>query len=142
VDAPASAHHLHLHATHTDLPVIRSFTERCCQESGLDDEQTFWILLAVEEAITNIIEHAYAGHGGEIDMRCWRADDNFCILLNDRGRSFAPETVRMPDLETPLETRSIGGLGLYFMRKLMDEVQFTFDEEGNHLLMVKHHIAG
>lgn len=142
VDAPASAHHLHITATPAALSTIRTFTERCCHASGLDDEQTFWILLAVEEAVTNIIEHAYGGRGGELDMRCWRSDDDFCILLHDRGRPFAPETVAPPDLESPLEERSVGGLGLYFMRRLMDEVRFTFDEEGNHLLMVKHHVVG
>ncbi len=142
MDTPPSASRLQITVTYGALPTIRTFTERCCHECGLDDEQTFWVLLAVEEAITNIIEHAYAGKGGELDMRCWRADGDFYVLLHDRGRPFRPEAIQTPDLSMGLEDRHVGGLGLYFMRRLMDEVQFTFDDEGNHLLMVKRHAVG
>jgi len=63
--------------------------------------------------------------------------DRIQIQVHDTGRPFDPRAVRAPDLEAPLERRETGGLGLHFMRSIMDEVRFEFDQDGNRLTMVK-----
>jgi serine/threonine-protein kinase RsbW len=60
------------------------------------------------------------------------------VVLRDKGRFFDPTSVPDPDLQANLEDRTGGGLGLYFMRQLMDEVHFEFTPgSGNLLTMVK-----
>jgi len=64
--------------------------------------------------------------------------DNLVINVNDNGKPFAPDTIPPPDLDADLEKRRVGGLGIYFMKKIMDEVSYSFDSvAGNRLTMKK-----
>ena len=98
------------------------------------------IKTAVDEACSNIIDHAYGGEqGGDIECTCNMSDDSLKVILRDHGHAFDPSRVPEPDLSSPIENRKMRGLGLFFMRKLMDEIHFDFsDESGNVLTMVKH----
>ncbi len=95
--------------------------------------------LAVDEACSNIIEHAYGGEGrGDIESTCRIHSDGLTLILRDHGRPFNPNSVPPPNLHSSLEERNARGLGLYFMRELMDEVHFEFTpDSGNVLTMVK-----
>jgi anti-sigma regulatory factor (Ser/Thr protein kinase) len=99
--------------------------------------------MAVDEACTNIIEHAYGDAPGDIHLGCRVAPGECVITIRDRGRPFDPESVPPPDLTCDLEDRRAGGLGLYLMRKLMDEVRFSFDpDKGNQVVMIKRADCG
>jgi len=94
--------------------------------------------LAVDEAVTNVIKHAYAGSKGQIHLTCTREGDTFVITIQDKGKPFDPRSVPPPDLEADVDGRRIGGLGIYFMKKIMDEVSYRFDPaEGNVLTLKK-----
>ena len=94
--------------------------------------------LAVDEACTNIIRYAYSSQGGLITINFERNDDTVVITIRDQGKPFDPAAIPPPDLEAEVEKRQIGKLGLHFMRKLMDEVSYSFDpEKGNTLVMKK-----
>ena len=96
------------------------------------------IQLAVDEACTNIIKHAYSSQGGAITIFFERNDNTVVITIQDQGKPFDPAAIPPPDLEAEIEKRQIGKLGLHLMRKLMDEVSYSFDpEEGNTLVMKK-----
>ncbi len=122
-----------------------SLTEACqtCAEmvrsAGLDEDTVFHIEMAVDEACTNIIQHAYGGEGkGDIEMSCCIEGDRVIVTLHDHGRQFNPDAVPPPRIGESVEEVAVGGLGLYLMRKLMDEVRFEFDpREGNTLTMIK-----
>jgi serine/threonine-protein kinase RsbW len=123
---------------------VCKFVANGAQESGLDEAAVFHVELACDEACTNIIEHAYGAENvGEIEIS-WHVDDRrFTVTIHDKGRSFDPANVPTP-LDDETETGNsipdlkVGGLGLHFMRTLMDEVYFDFDQEkGNTLVMVK-----
>jgi len=121
-----------------NLATIADFVVKAARASGLDERATFEVQMAVDEACTNIIQHSYRGEGrGEIALRCELADGDFVVTIRDRGRPFNPEAVPLPDLTSSLAKRREGGLGLYFMRQLMDEVRFRFDAKSNELTMVK-----
>ena len=121
-----------------NLSTIADFVVKAAQASGLDEKAIFEVQLAVDEACTNVIEHSYRGEDkGEIALRCERAEGGFVVTIRDHGQPFNPEDVPLPDLKCGLDKRQHGGLGLYFMRLLMDEVRFHFDTEGNELTMVK-----
>lgn len=123
-----------------------SLTEACqtCAEivrsAGLDEDTVFHIEMAVDEAGTNIIQHAYGGEGkGDIEISCRIEDDLVIVTLHDHGKQFNPDAVPPPKIGESVEEIVVGGLGLYLIRKLMDEVRFEFDpREGNTLTLIKY----
>jgi serine/threonine-protein kinase RsbW len=122
------------------LSQIADFVRITAQAAGWDEDETFRVQMAVDEACSNVIEHAYGTDAqGEIQVSCCiRDQDDLVVSVRDTGRPFDPTAVPEPPIGADLENLSEGGLGLYFMRKLMDEVTFYFDErEGNVLTMVK-----
>ena len=126
------------------LAVISEFVTHAAEQGGLNARAVYAVQMAVDEACSNIIEHAYGGEDrGEIECTCRVSDDGLTVMLRDHGRSFDPTNVPDPDLHASLQERSGGGLGLYFMRQLMDDVRFEFTpESGNLLTMVKRKEPG
>lgn len=121
-----------------NLRIIADFITQAVREANLEEHDVFAVQMAVDEACTNVIEHAYACAPGDIHLTCQVKPGECVITICDHGRPFDPETVPPPDLDSDLEDRRIGGLGLYFMRELMDEVHFSFDPDtGNQVVMIK-----
>ena len=123
------------------LVQIAEFVTQAAREAGLTDDDVFHVEMAVDEACSNIIEHAYADRSGDIDLICTSSKPGaFEITIHDSGRSFNPDGVAAPPLDVPADVDDLneGGLGLYFMRKLMDEVRFEMVAgQGNTLTMTK-----
>lgn len=122
-----------------NLDPIRDFVGEVARQAGMDDREIYNVQLAVDEACSNIIEYAYEGiSDGQIEISVFATREALTMILNDQGKPFDPDEVAEPDVEAALEDRPIGGLGLFFMRKLMDEVRFQWSpEKGNTLTMVK-----
>lgn len=121
------------------LASISEFVTRAAEAAGLDARAVYAVQTAVDEACSNIIEHAYGGEGrGTIECTCRINDDGLTVILRDHGRPFDPTCVPEPDLHTSIEECTVGGLGLHFIRRLMDEVHFEYTpDSGNVLTMVK-----
>ena len=121
------------------LDEIREFVAEIAREGGFNDREVYSLQLAADEAATNIIEHAYEGSlDADFDVSCEMDDDTFVITMRDTGKPFNPSNVRLPDLKADLSERKIGGLGVYLMRKLMDEVHYISNPRtGNLLTMTK-----
>jgi serine/threonine-protein kinase RsbW len=121
------------------LATIADFISEAGRDAGFDQDLIFHVQMAVDEACSNVIEHAYQGQDkGDITLCCDCNGEEWIITIYDTGRSFDPSLVPEPNLNANLDDIKTGGLGLYFMRQLMDEVEFSFDQErGNKLLMVK-----
>lgn len=121
------------------LQKISDFVVQAAQEAGLNPSAVYAVDLAVDEACTNIIEHAYGGEGrGEISCTCKATEKGLVVILCDRGRPFKPERVPPPNINTRLKNLKAGGAGLFLMQKMMDEVHFKFSSEtGNVLTMFK-----
>lgn len=124
------------------LATIADFIAETGHDAGYDQDMIFHVQMAVDEACSNVIEHAYQGQDkGDITLSCDCKKEEWVIAISDTGRSFDPDSVPEPDLDASLEDIKTGGLGLYFMRQLMDEVEFSFDEKkGNKLRMVKREV--
>jgi serine/threonine-protein kinase RsbW len=122
-----------------NLVQIADFVRQAAQEAGLDSFAVYSVETAVEEACTNIIDHAYGGENrGNIECSCSSDVDGLTIRLCDTGKPFKPERVREPDIHAPLKKRHSHGLGLFMMRKWMDDVRFEFTPGGGNVLtMVK-----
>jgi len=126
------------------LAAISEFVTHAAEVAGLDARAIYAVQVAVDEACCNIIEYAYGGEGrGDIECTCRINDGSLAVILRDHGRPFDPTSVPEPDLHASLEDRNGGGLGLYFMRQLMDKVHFEFTpDSGNVLTMVKRRETG
>jgi serine/threonine-protein kinase RsbW len=127
-------------ARYKNLDDLRQFAAQAAKDAGMGDIEVYAVELAVDEACSNIIEHAYGSDkGGEIECTCTAANDCLTVILRDHGKPFDPSGVAKPNLSSGLEKRPLGGLGVYLIRQLMDEVRFeSLGEAGNLLTMVKH----
>jgi serine/threonine-protein kinase RsbW len=121
------------------LAGIVDLVTAAAEKAGLDMRGVHAVQLAVDEACSNIIEHAYGGEGrGDIECTCCANSDGLTMTLTDHGAPFDPDSVPEPDLQGDLEGRAEGGLGVYIMRQVMDEVRYEFTpDSGNVLTMVK-----
>ena len=121
------------------LSDVSKFVVQAARQAGLNEKDVFHVQAAVDEACANVIEHAYEGlESGAITLSCCWTEDTFTVTIQDSGSSFDPEAIPLPDLSDDLDAREAGGLGLYFMRQMMDKVRFEFNEKaGNTLTMVK-----
>jgi serine/threonine-protein kinase RsbW len=123
-----------------NLARIGDFVEKFAADIGLDGRSTYALQMAVDEACSNIIEHAYGGEGkGRIEIEFLVIEEGVQVVIKDWGLPFDPDTIAAPNLLAPLEERQEGGLGLFLMRQLMDEVLFHFANvvgEANTLTLI------
>ena len=121
------------------LDEIREYVGEIAREGGFSDKDVYNIQLATDEAASNIIEHAYEKiSDGILELSCGMHDDRITIVLIDHGESFDPSEIPLPDLKADLSKRKIGGLGIFLMRKLMDDVHYEVNpKRGNILTMIK-----
>ena len=122
------------------LSDIRDFVVEIAKRVGFQDFDLYAVELAVDEACSNIIEHAYGGEDkGEIELTCNLTDRGLKIVLRDQGRPFNPAIVPDPNFGLEIDELKPGGAGLFLMRKMMDEVSFDFSKgSGNVLTMIKY----
>ena len=121
------------------LDEIREFVGGIARKGGFSDKDVYNIQLATDEAASNIIEHAYENvRNGVLELSCGVKGDLITIVLIDHGESFDPSEIPLPDLKADLSDRKIGGLGIFLMRKLMDDVSYEVKAgQGNILTMTK-----
>ena len=130
-----------------EIKRICEFVAAGASRAGFDEDEVFHLELCCDEASTNIIEHSYGAEGkGEIVVSYRIRGNDFIITLRDNGKAFDPALVPPPPAfhsnNVPAEELTsqvrIGGLGLHFIRKLMDDVTFRSDRlHGNELTMIK-----
>jgi serine/threonine-protein kinase RsbW len=119
---------------------VREFVGEAARAFGFSEEDTANIVLAVDEACTNIIKHAYQyATDKEIEVSIFPQDRSFEIRIYDSGKSFDPSTIRQPDLKEHIGHRKRGGLGVYMMKKLMDKVEYNFHKgKRNEVRLIKY----
>jgi len=117
------------------LDEIREFVGAIARDGGFSDKDVYNIQLATDEAASNIIEHAYEKiSDGVLELSCGMRDDLMTIVLIDHGESFDPSEIPLPDLKADLSNRKIGGLGIFLMRKLMDDVHYEVKPNNSNVL--------
>ena len=99
------------------------------------------IALAVDEAVANIMEHAYppGSDGGKIDVVLDANPKRFEVLIRDRGMSFDPRIAPDVDMQEHVKAGKKGGLGIFLMRRIMDEINYSYKQGvHNELQMIKY----
>jgi len=113
-------------STTNNLGEIRKFIKGVLSDIKISNEEKDKIILAVDEACTNIIKHAYKlSPDNDIMIQVHLNNSELQIKIIDYGLSFDPSTVPVPDIKEFYRTHKVGGLGLHLIRALMDEVSFN-----------------
>ena len=90
----------------------------------------------MEEALVNIIKYAYPDGNGDMEISCiLNGQDQFVVEIADTGIPFNALSVADPDIASGVEERKVGGLGIYFIKTLMDDVAYTREDGKNILRM-------
>jgi anti-anti-sigma factor len=130
--------HLEIPADENNLSEVRDFIAEVCLKAGFSKRETNNTKLAMDEACTNIIKHAYRDKAGTIRIDVQAEPGKVEINIFDRGIPFDWSKVKDPDLQQYVEIGKKGGLGIYLMNRLMDDLDYQASENGNRLFMVKH----
>jgi len=133
-------HELSLEPDVAGIPRLLDWIEQACTGEGLAREFIFKVALAVEEAVVNVINHAFDGmpppHLVEVHLDISPA--RLVAEIIDNGHAFDPSAEPDPDhLDLPLEERDPGGLGIHLMRGMMDSVEYRRVESRNRLRLEK-----
>lgn len=116
------------------LQPFRKELRQILSSSGWNTKTTDGIVLAVDEALTNIIRHAYKEPSGKIKVQIEDDPEKTEIILEDTGFKFDPTCVTAPELPR----HKPGGLGIHFIRTMMDQIIYDADyKEGNRLRLIK-----
>lgn len=108
-----------------NLSKIRDFISAAAAKAGFNNESVENIMLAVDEACTNIIKHAYKSFpDGDIIIELSSSNSKFKILITDYGTSFEPDLIPTPNVQKYYREHRVGGLGMYLMKTLMDSVEY------------------
>ncbi|MGE5270758.1 MAG: ATP-binding protein [Thiohalocapsa sp.] len=130
-----ASHTLGVASQVSEIPRLIDWVEACCGGDGVAAEIGFRIALAIEEAVTNVITHAFVGIAPPhlITVRLDITPQLLVAEIADNGRPFDPTTVPGPDLTLPLDQRPTGGLGIHLMRNMVDRVEYR-RSDGKNLL--------
>jgi len=124
-----------LDADSKNLIKVRDFVVKNGRKMGLTHKQLSEVKLGVDEAVSNIIRHAYVGKKGGFQVEMEKFEDNVELRIKDQGVEFDWNAVLEPDLYKYVETRRKGGLGIWLIKKLIDEVEYKRIESNNILTM-------
>jgi serine/threonine-protein kinase RsbW len=135
----SESHHIHILAEYQYIADAYAQVGQIARHAGLSDDAIHHCQLAVDEICTNIIEHGYRSMYGEqfIEIECQRLDDQFVMTIKDNAPFFDPMQRPSPNPNMSLEERKGGGWGVFFVRKIMDEVIYRRVGQQNHLILIK-----
>lgn len=123
-----------------NLSLIRDFISTSAFDAGVPADFVENIILAVDEACTNIIKHAYkSSPEGELIIKTKSTPSHFLISITDFGHTFEPDSIPEPDLQKYYRQKRVGGLGMYLMKTLMDDVKYvSIPGKYNEVLLSKN----
>ncbi len=125
-----------------NLELIRHFVGLVAKKVGFSEDDIGKIELATDEACTNVIKHAYEpGQDQTLDVLIKLDYQKFTVMVTDHGKGFQPDKVKIPNMKQYLAELRVGGLGIFLMRTLMDEVDYDIKPGvRNQVKMVKYFI--
>jgi serine/threonine-protein kinase RsbW len=120
-----------------EIPAVSDRLEKAMELAGFLSEDILDTQLAVEEAITNVIVHGYKTPDGEIVISLRATPGRVDVQITDTAPRFDPLSLPEPDLEGDVEDRQIGGLGVYLIRQVMNEISYRYEGNRNILVLTK-----
>jgi anti-sigma regulatory factor (Ser/Thr protein kinase) len=122
-----------------EIPRLIEWVEGCCRDSAVAGDTVFKMTLALEEAVANVIQHAFAGAPAphRIEVQFDIVDRCVTAVVIDNGRPFDPSAAPEPDLSLPLEQRDPGGLGILLIHRMVDRIEYRRSGGRNRLHLEK-----
>lgn len=117
----------------TNLEALQDHLAGCATEFGLAPKRIGLLTMALEEIFVNICHYAYPAGPGPVIVNCRDQGEQFVAEVIDEGEVFDVNSVAEPDLEADIETRKIGGLGWFLVRKIADKLD-CFREDGRNIV--------
>lgn len=137
-----SIHTLAIPSSTRYLEDVRRFVVLHAQEAEFPEDAVEQFKIAVDEACTNVIEHAYGGRADhEVDIAIIIDADRFTVRIRDEGLPFDKAGYQEPDLLKIASKRRKGGLGVHIIRRLMDRVEYRTRGQINEIRMTKYRNA-
>ncbi len=134
-----STHKLTIPSSTRYLEDVRRFIETYTVQAGFNSESVEQFKVAVDEACTNVIKHAYSGDGSyEVDIKIIVESDRCTICICDEGVAFRPKEYNEPDIFELAKRRQAGGFGVHIMRRLMDHVEYSSQGKVNEVRLTKY----
>ena len=132
-----NSHTLTIDSDILEIPKVSLALDRELRVHGFLDEEILDSQLAVEEAITNEIVHGYERVRGKIVITCHITHGLAEVQIEDYAPPFNPLSIPDPDITEDIEDRKIGGLGVFLIRQVMDDLVYRYENGKNILVMVK-----
>jgi anti-sigma regulatory factor (Ser/Thr protein kinase) len=120
-----------------NLHLFLEYPLKFAEDSGLNTTDLARIELAIEETVVNIINYSFPDTSGEIEINCENRNNTIVIQIIDNGIPFDPLDKKDPDITAPVEEREIGGLGIFLIKNIMDDVQYERKDNCNILKLIK-----
>lgn len=134
-----ATYHIAVEASTENLAKVRDFISEHAGSEGFAPKTVADLCLAVDEAYTNIVKHAYKNDPGnmvEIDLEF--DNEQICVCLTDQGESFSAGSIEKPDIEGQVKKKKRGGMGVYLIHKLMDDVDYQSRGDENEIRLYKN----
>lgn len=123
--------------TQNDLNTIRQYIRKSALEMGAEEAAVSEMVIAANEAVTNIIIHGYGESVGDITVELLVDATGLTVLLLDEAPEFDPTAVPTPDTSLPPLQRRPGGLGVHMMRQFVDSITYERTPKGQNALCLQ-----
>lgn len=121
-----------------ELTRVAECVDEFCAAHAVSADCAFKLNVALEELLTNTISYGYQdAQSHEIAIAIAREGDEVVIEVSDDARPFDPLQMNVPEFETPIENRRVGGLGIHLVKTLMDNVAYAYRDGRNHMILRK-----
>ena len=128
---------LKVHTNRGEIGHITDEIESLAEREAWTADLSFKVNLALEELVINIMDYGFEGGDHEIDVTLISEDHKLTIVIADSGKPFDPlEDAPVPDVDAPIDERPIGGLGIYLVRNMMDDMQYRREGDRNYITLV------
>ena len=126
-------------ATDESLQKAMQTVEEQLEEAGCSPKNQMKIMVALEELFVNVAHYAYEGKEGQVILNLDIEDDTMVLKLKDSGKPFNPLAKEDPDITLGAGERQIGGLGIFMVKKTMDDFTYNY-EDGQNVVTITHKI--
>ena len=128
---------LKVHTNRGEIGHITDEIESLAEREAWTADLSFKVNLALEELVINIMDYGFEGGDHEIDVTLISEAHKLTIVIADSGKPFDPlEDAPVPDVDAPIDERPIGGLGIYLVRNMMDDMQYRREGDRNYITLV------
>lgn len=135
----STTYQLTVNASTKNLAEVRNFVATYAKNEGFTNQQINETRLAVDEAFTNIIKHAYENDENQpVNVDLQFDDEKLCVIISDFGKSFNIDSYKIPDVREQIKEKKRGGMGVYLIQNLMDDVSYRNQKSKNEIIMCKN----